>query len=240
MTDGRVVRTGTSGFSYKEWKGVFYPEDISAGDMLAFYASQLSTCEINNTFYRMPKASVLEGWATQTPDTFRFVLKASRRITHFKRLKVEKEVGADLAYFFSQAAALGPRLGAVLFQLPPNFKKDLPRLRAFLELLPDGARAAFEFRHPSWLEDDVFDALHNHATALCIAQSDEDDTPFVPTAPWGYLRLRKQAYDAGELEEWAERVAGQDWRETFVFFKHEDAGAGPKLAREFARRLADL
>ncbi|MEJ2186294.1 MAG: DUF72 domain-containing protein [Gemmatimonadota bacterium] len=240
MSDAHAVRTGTSGFSYKEWKGVFYPQDIAAGDMLAFYAGQLSACEINNTFYRMPKASVLEGWAAQTPDTFRFVLKASRRITHFKRLKVEKEVGDDLAYFLSQAAALGPRLGAILFQLPPNFKKDLARLQAFLALLPDDARAAFEFRHPSWLGDDVFDVLREHGAALCIAESDEDVTPFVATAPWGYLRLRKQGYDAGELEAWAERVAEQDWQETFVFFKHEDAGAGPKLAREFASRLADL
>ncbi len=237
MTDARVVRTGTSGFSYKEWKGAFYPEDIAAGDMLAFYAGQLSACEINNTFYRMPRASVLEAWAAQTPDTFRFVLKASRRITHFKRLKVEKEVGDDVAYFLSQAAALGPRLGAILFQLPPNFKKDLPRLRAFLELIPHDVRAAFEFRHPSWLEDDVFDALREHAAALCIAQSDEDDTPFVATAPWGYLRLRKQAYDDGELEAWAERVRAQDWRETFVFFKHEDAAAGPRLAASFGALL---
>jgi uncharacterized protein YecE (DUF72 family) len=233
VTHGRAVHTGTSGFSYKEWRGPFYPEDIAAGDMLAFYAGQLSACEINNTFYRMPKDSVLEGWAAQTPDTFRFVLKASRRITHFKRLNPEKEVGDDLAYFLSQAATLGPRLGAVLFQLPPNFKKDLPRLRSFLDLLPDDVRAAFEFRHDSWLEDDVYEALREHAAALCIAQSDEDTTPFIATASWGYLRLRKQEYEAGELEEWAEQVAGQDWRETFVFFKHEDGATGPKLAVAF-------
>ncbi|HKJ92573.1 MAG TPA: DUF72 domain-containing protein [Longimicrobiales bacterium] len=238
MSAGAIVRTGTSGFSYKEWKGSFYPEAIAAGDMLAYYAGQLGACEINSTFYRMPRASVLEGWDAQTPDAFRFVLKASRRITHFKRLKPEKDVGEDVAYFLSQAAALGPHLGAVLFQLPPNLKKDLPRLRAFLELLPGEARAAFEFRHASWLDDEVFDALREHGAALCIAQTDEATTPVVATAPWGYLRLRKQVYEPGELDGWAERIGGQDWAEVFVFFKHEDGAAGPRLAREFALRFA--
>ena len=224
------VLAGTSGFSYKEWKGSFYPEDLPASRMLSFYAERLPAVEINNTFYRMPKPALLEGWSAEVPESFRFVLKASQRITHFKRLK---ETGPDTAYFFDVAAVLGERLGPALFQLPPNLKKDLPRLEAFLETLPAGRRCAFEFRHASWFEDDVFQALRGKSAALCIAEDEELATPLVATADWGYLRLRRQDYDDAAVAAWAGKVRTQPWTETYVFFKHEDAGSGPRLAAQF-------
>lgn len=226
-----IVRAGTSGFSYKEWKGAFYPEDLSADDMLAYYADRFDAVEINNTYYRMPSARVLDGWAERVPERFRFVLKANRRITHFKRLK--GSATEDLEYFWSQASTLGDRLGPMLVQLPPNFKKDLDRLESFLAALPDGCRAAFEFRHDTWLDDRVYDALRQRNAALVIAQTGDAETPLVPTADWGYLRLRKVEYGPGEVEEWAARIQAQDWTETFVFFKHEDEATGPALARRF-------
>ncbi len=224
------VLAGTSGFSYKEWKGSFYPEDLPASRMLAYYAERLPAVEINNTFYRMPKPALLEGWSAEVPDSFRFVLKASQRITHFKRLR---EAGEDVAYFFGVAAVLHDRLGPALFQLPPNLKKDLPRLEAFLETLPPDRRCAFEFRHASWFEDDVFETLRRKGAALCIAEDEEFATPLVPTADWGYLRLRRQDYDDAAVAAWAGKVRGQAWSEAYVFFKHEDAGSGPRLAAQF-------
>ncbi|MBI4409894.1 MAG: DUF72 domain-containing protein [Gemmatimonadetes bacterium] len=226
------VRAGTSGFAYKEWKGSFYPEDLPASAMLRYYARQFATVEINNTFYRMPSEQVLRQWAQQVPAGFRFVLKASRQITHIQRLK---EVAGPVAYLTRTAATLGEHLGPILFQLPPNLKQDLPRLEAFLPLIPGGCRAALEFRHASWFEDDVFDALHRANAALCLAESDEDelDVPRVATADWGYLRLRRQDYGARELRGWADWLRRQHWSEAFVFFKHEEAGTGPKLARRF-------
>ncbi|MFY9550489.1 MAG: DUF72 domain-containing protein [Thermoanaerobaculia bacterium] len=229
------VLAGTSGFSYKEWKGSFYPEDLPADAMLRYYGERLPAVEINNTFYRMPKPALLEGWAAEVPEGFRFVLKASQRITHHKRLK---DAGEEVAYFFQVAATLGGRLGPALFQLPPNLKKDLPRLADFLALLPEGSRAAFEFRHASWFQDDVFEALRARGAALCVAEDEELATPLVATAPWGYLRLRRQDYDDGAVGAWAEKIRGQSWGEAFVFFKHEDAGAGPRLAAELLRRHA--
>lgn len=229
------VLAGTSGFSYKEWKGSFYPEDLPAEEMLAFYGARLPAVEINNTFYRMPKPALLASWAEQVAPQFRFVLKASQRITHHKRLK---EAGSEVAYFFQTASTLGERLGPALFQLPPNLKKDLPRLEAFLAVLPEGARAAFEFRHASWFEDDVCEALRARGAALCIAEDEELATPLVATAGWGYLRLRRQDYDDASVAAWAEKVRGQSWDEAYVFFKHEDAGSGPRLAAEFLRLLA--
>ena len=228
------VLAGTSGFSYKEWKGSFYPEDLPAEDMLRFYAERLPAVEINNTFYRMPKAGLLAGWAEQVPDGFRFVLKASQRITHHKRLK---EASEEVGYFLRVAETLGDRLGPSLFQLPPNLKKDLPRLVDFLALLPAAARAAFEFRHASWFEEDVFEALRARGAALCVAEDEELATPLVATAGWGYLRLRRPDYGEAEVAAWADRIRGQPWDETYVFFKHEDAGAGPKLAAQMLARF---
>jgi len=228
-------RIGTSGFSYKEWRGSFYPKDLPAAGMLSFYASRLDTVEINNTFYRMPTRDLLEKWAAEVPDSFTFVLKASQRITHRKRLK---EAGEEIGYFLETAAVLGARLGPVLFQTPPNFRKDLPRLQAFLEQLPAGTRAAFEFRHESWLDDAVYEALRARRAVLCAADVDdagEQGPPLVPTADWGYLRLRRAEYTTGDLAAWAERVKALPWSEAYVFFKHEEAGRGAAYALELAR-----
>jgi uncharacterized protein YecE (DUF72 family) len=227
------IRIGTSGFSYKEWKGSFYPEDIAASDMLRFYAGKFSTVEINNTFYRMPTAAVLSGWAEQVPDGFTFALKASQRITHRSRLK---DAADSVEFFFRVATTLGDRLGPVLFQLPPNLKKDLPRLADFLTLLPAGSRSAFEFRHASWFEDDVYEALRGAGAALCVAEDEDLATPFVATTGWGYLRLRRQDYGPESLAERARRIREQAWSEAFVYFKHEDEARGPI----FANGLADV
>ncbi len=225
------VYTGTSGFSYVEWKGFFYPEDLPNAELLSYYAGRLSTVEINNTFYRMPKSDVVKGWAEQVPAEFRFVLKASRRITHFKRLKEAEDV---MGFMMRSAGNLGERLGAVLFQLPPNFPKDVDRLSAFLPLIPANVRAAFEFRHPTWQDDAVHAVLREHNAALCIADTEEDHAKVIQTADWGYLRLRRPGYSAVELKAWSKTVQGQNWRDVFVFFKHEDEGAGPRMAESFA------
>jgi len=222
---------GTSGYRYKEWKGSFYPERIPAKDMLSYYSERLSTVEINATFYRMPQKSMLENWKEQVPKNFRFSLKAPQRVTHFKRLKDTEE---ETKYFLETAAVLEHQLGVVLFQLPPNMKKDLPRLESFLNQLPQQPRAAFEFRHPSWFDDDVLDLLRSRNHAFCI--SDTDDLPVThidKTADWGYLRLRRVLYSEDNLKEWQERIRGQEWKEAFVFFKHEDEATGPKLAAQF-------
>lgn len=224
------VRAGTSGFSYKEWKGTFYPEELPNEEMLAYYARRLPACEINNTFYRMPKREVLSGWAAQTGEDFRFVLKASRRITHQGRLK---EVAEPVDFLIRATTALGERLGALLFQLPPHLKKDLDRLRAFLDLIPDDRRAALEFRHPSWFDDDVLETLRAHNAALCVAEDEEAAAPRAATADWGYLRLRRQDYDDDAIEGWADWTRAQEWGEVYVFFKHEEAGTGPRLALRF-------
>jgi uncharacterized protein YecE (DUF72 family) len=223
--------TGTSGFSYKEWKGTFYPEDLPAADMLRYYAERLSAVEINNTFYRMPRAETLSQWSEQVPADFVFVLKASQRITHQKRLK---EAGDSVDYFFKIAATLGDRLGPVLFQLPPNLKKDGERLKTFLTTLPAGVRAAFEFRHASWFDDEIFEALRARDAALCIAEDEDLATPLVATADWGYARLRRQDYAEEDLRTRASLYLGQPWGDLFVFFKHEEGGKGPDLAKRFA------
>ncbi|MCP4203998.1 MAG: DUF72 domain-containing protein [bacterium] len=201
--------------------------------MLGYYGSRLPAVEINNTFYRMPKPSVLEGWSKQVPADFRFVLKASRRITHFKRLKNAEE---ECRYFVDTASTLGERLGALLFQLPPNFKKDLERLGEFLKILPDDVRAAFEFRHDSWFDDDVFEALRSHNRALCLAETEDKQPELIATADWGYLRLRRADYDKQALERWLNGLRRQEWTECFVFFKHEDEASGPRLAAQFLER----
>jgi uncharacterized protein YecE (DUF72 family) len=225
------ILVGTSGYSYKEWKGSFYPEKLADKQMLRYYGEQFNTVEINNTFYRMPKAAVLENWAAEVPEEFRFVLKASQRITHVQRLK---ECDSSVSYLLETAGALKERLGALLFQLPPNLKKDVARLRAFLALVPSVRRAALEFRHESWFDDEVYQVLRDHNVALCIAESDEElKVPFVATADWGYLRLRRAEYTDEDLRDWARRVQEQDWRDVFVFFKHEEEGRGPALAKRF-------
>jgi uncharacterized protein YecE (DUF72 family) len=228
------LHIGTSGYSYKEWKGRFYPDDLPAARMLAFYAERFGAVEINNTFYRMPKKDVLVRWSEETPSDFQFALKAAQRITHRQRLK---DAGDALAYLLDTAAVLGAKLGPLLFQLPPFLEKDVPRLREFLALLPGERRAAFEFRHASWHDDEVHDALHARGAALCVADTEADDptgAPIVATADWGYLRLRRCAYDDAALASWRERIAAQPWAEAHVYFKHEDTGTGPDLAARFA------
>lgn len=230
------VLAGTSGFSYDAWTGTFYPEDLPSGERLRFYATRLPAVEINNTFYRMPKPELLAGWAGQVPEAFRFALKASQRITHIKRLK---EVAEEVKFLLGSARYLGERLGPILFGLPPNLKKDLPRLDAFLGLLPSDLKVALEFRNPTWLDEDVFSRLRSAGAALCVADDDKGTTPFAATAPWGYLRLRREDYSDADLDSWASRVKGQAWNEAFVFFKHEDEGIAPELARRFAERFTE-
>jgi uncharacterized protein YecE (DUF72 family) len=225
------IYVGTGGYSFPEWKGLFYPADLPAKKMLHFYGTQFSTVEINNTFHRMPKVALLEGWAAEVPQSFRFVLKAPQQITHFLRLKDADE---PVSYLLAVADSLGERLGPLLFQLPPNLKKDLPRLRDFLALLPAPHRAAFEFRHQSWFDDEVFALLEASRAALCVAEAENDlQVPRLATADWGYLRLRLPEYGVAELKTWAAWVRQQQWQDAFVFFKHEDGAKGPQLARRF-------
>jgi uncharacterized protein YecE (DUF72 family) len=227
---------GTSGYSYKEWKGSFYPDDLPAAGMLRFYAQRFQTVEINNTFYQMPAATTLARWSTEVPEGFVFVLKASRRITHEKKLKDTED---SLSYLLKTVSVLAKNLGPLLFQLPPFFKKDLPRLRDFLTLLPTERRVAFEFRHASWFDDQVSDTLRAHRAALCIADTDDEEkVPFLATAPWGYFRLRRQNYGDKDLARWAKQIQDQPWEESFIFFKHEEEGKGPKLAARFLELAA--
>ncbi|HYV27937.1 MAG TPA: DUF72 domain-containing protein [Candidatus Eisenbacteria bacterium] len=222
---------GTSGYSYKEWKGSFYPADLPEKQMLRFYGERFRCVEINNTFYRMPKESVLESWASEVPASFKFVLKAPQRITHMQRLK---DADDSVSYFLKVARALKDRLGPLLFQLPPFMKKDLPRLRQFLAQLPSDPPSAFEFRHQSWLDDEILALLREHRVALCIAESEDGiEIPFVSTANWGYLRLRRPDYGDPELSAWAQRILDQQWENAFVFFKHEDEGKGPLMGKRF-------
>jgi uncharacterized protein YecE (DUF72 family) len=227
---------GTSGYSYKEWKGIFYPKDLPVQQMLRFYGERFRTVEINSTFYGMPKASVLAGWADAVPADFKFVLKAPKLITHLQGLK---DAGDLVSHLLEVAGALTEHRGPLLFQLPPTSKKDVPRLRAFLALLPLQHRAVFEFRHPSWFDDEVFGLLRDHRTSLCIADAEGDlEVPFVATTDWGYLRLRRSDYGNAELKAWVKRVQEQDWRDAFVFFKHEDEGKGPGMAKRFMELAA--
>ncbi len=242
MTAGNApipgLRAGTSGYSYKEWKGPFYPEKTKPADMLGYYAERLGTVEINNTFYRLPKRSVLESWRDQVGAGFRFSIKASRRITHFKRLK--EEASEPLAFLLENLEVLGDHLGVVLFQLPPNLSCDLDRLERFFELLPDGLPAAFEFRHASWQDDAVHDRLRARNFAwVNVDAEDSERSELVTTADWGYLRLRRPAYDRASLAGWAREIAGCEWRQSFVYFKHEDDGAGPRMAMEFLEVAAE-
>ncbi len=228
---------GTSGYSYKEWKGHFYPDDLPDKEFLQYYGTKLNSVEINNTFYRLPKESVVLAWGEQVPDGFTFSIKASQRITHIKRLK---DVGDETEYLMRTIRVLKQKLGVVLFQLPPNMKKDTGRLTAFLKLLSGDVPVAFEFRHTSWFDEEIYALLRKHNCSMCIADFDEKlEVPFVSTADWGYLRLRREKYTPAELRKWMKRVQGEGWKSAFVFFKHEDKGIGPKLAMKF-KKLGSL
>jgi uncharacterized protein YecE (DUF72 family) len=226
---------GTSGFQYAEWKGTFYPEDLPASKMLPYFAARLRTTEINYTFHRIPSAKTIENWKTLTPENFRFALKAPQKITHFAKLRNCKDT---LEYFCRVTSQLGDRLGPVLFQLPPNLKKDAELLSSFLRELPS-IRAAFEFRHASWLDEEIFALLKSCNVALCIADTEKLATPTVTTADYGYLRLRREDYEAGDVERWTKFVREQEtsWRDAFVYFKHEESGIGPKLAAQMIELL---
>lgn len=228
------VLAGSSGYSYKPWKGPFYPEGLADAAMLGHYAGRLPTVEINNTFYRMPKSAVMQKWAGDVTGGFVFAIKASQRITHKARLKDTEET---IGYLWRSISHLGPHLGPVLFQLPPYLRKDAPRLADFLASLPEGLRAAMEFRHESWDDEEVHSVLRDAGAALVAA--DDEKRPcgeLVPTADWGYLRLRRPGYDAKALDGWAERVTAQPWERAFVYFKHEEEGAAPRMAHDFMDR----
>ncbi len=225
------LRVGTSGFSYKEWKGPFYPEDLPNDRMLEWYAGKLDAVEINNTFYRMPTRTLLEGWAEQVPEEFRFAMKASRKITHQKKLE---GCADEASYLAETSGALGPRLGPTLVQLPPYLKKDVERLAMFLACLPEDFRVAVEFRSSSWFDEEVYDALRTAGAALVVSDmAEKDEPPVVATAPFGYARLRRVEYDDDALARWAARFAEAGWDEAYVFFKHEDEATGPRLAARF-------
>jgi uncharacterized protein YecE (DUF72 family) len=233
-----VILIGTSGYNYPEWKGSFYPADLPAAKMLAYYAGRFDSVEINYTFYRMPTPKLVAGWCAEVPESFRFTLKAPRRITHDKRLR-PAEVAESVRGFLTAASELGSRRGALLFQLPPNFKKDVARLGDLLGQLPSDHRAAFEFRHESWFADDVYERLRARNAALCVADTEDGSTPAVPTADWGYLRLRAVDYTDAQLADWIAtmRRIGGGWKDAFVFFKHEERGTGPALAKRFEALL---
>jgi len=231
------IYVGTSGYAYKEWKGKFYPEKISPKEMLRFYSGRLNTVEINNTFYRMPRESVLTSWAEQVPGGFVFALKAPQVITHLKQLR---NVAEETKYLFRTLSVLDRKLGPVLFQFPKSFRADRPVLEDFLTLILGDMACAFEFRNPSWLHDDILDLLRKKGCSLCIADSDENPAhEIIPTAPWGYLRLRRSDYTDADLAQWMERILSQKWERVFVFFKHEDEdpAGGPEMAMRFQKLI---
>ena len=231
-----MIFIGTSGYNYPEWKGTFYPEDIPASKMLPYYSQRFSTVEINYTFYRFPSEKALEGWSAATPEGFTFTLKAPRRITHDARLKDCQ----DLAQAFSvRARSLGNKLGVLFFQLPPSFKVDTDVLDSFLDWAPPDIRVAMEFRHASWHSEDVFRRLRSANVALCIADSERMTTPVEPTADFGYFRLRDDSYQEEDIDSWAEAIVDHspDWKDVFVYFKHEEKGTGPVFVRQLEGSL---
>ena len=232
-----MIWVGTSGYNYPEWKGSFYPEKLKAADMLPYYAARFPTVEINYTFYRMPNEAVVARWAAETPSPYKLTLKAPRRITHDSRLK---NCGELVAGFCRVAGTLGDKLGALLFQLPPNLKKDLALFDAFLADLPPKVSAAFEFRHLSWLEDDVFERLRAKNLALCVADSEKLSTPVRITADYAYFRLRDEGYTPDDITRWGETIRRETsaCKEVFVYFKHEEEGKGPAFARMLMEQLA--
>ena len=227
---------GTSGYAFKEWKGSFYPEDLKDDGMLGFYSGKFPAVEINNTFYRLPKEHVLLEWAAQVPAPFTFAIKASQRITHHARLK--PECASAVEFLLKNTSTLGARLGPILFQLPPNLKRDLDRLRAFVDTLPADRRYTIEFRHESWFDEEVFSAMRDRDVAMCIAEQDDFKCPVVCTSTWGYLRLHRLDYDEAALVEWAKCVASQTWTDAYVYFKHDEGvGSGPPAVDAFVRAL---
>ena len=234
-----MIWVGTSGYNYPEWKGTFYPSDLAAAKMLPYYAARFPTVEINYTFYRMPNEKIVSGWAGQTPEPYRLTLKAPRRITHDSRLKNTSDL---VTGFCRVAASLGPKLGALLFQLPPNFKKDLGVFDTFLADLPPKVCAAFEFRHPSWFDDDVFERLSARNLALCVSDSEKLSAPVKVTADYAYFRLRDEGYTPDHIARWADTIAKETsaCKDVYVYFKHEDEGKGPEFAQLLMRRLGML
>jgi uncharacterized protein YecE (DUF72 family) len=233
-----MILVGTSGYNYPEWKGSFYPADLPASKMLPYYAGKFPTVEINYTFYRMPTPKLIAGWRAQVPPLFRFTLKAPKRITHDKRLRAA-EVESSVQGFITAASELGPQLAALLFQLPPNFKKDLPLLNEFLALLPPKTTAAFEFRNASWLDDEVFAALKSRNLALCFADSETRETPLVSTADYAYFRLRDEGYGDADIAKWTDtaKQLSETAKDVFVYFKHEDEGKGAAFGQQMMRLL---
>ncbi|HTV97843.1 MAG TPA: DUF72 domain-containing protein [Steroidobacteraceae bacterium] len=225
-----AIWVGTSGYNYPEWRGTFYPDKFPTAKMLPYYAERFATVEINYTFYRTPNAKILAGWSEATPARFKLTLKAPKRITHTARLENCTEL---LQYFVRTAQTLGPKLGTLFFQLPPYFKKDLGVLGAFLEELPADVQSAFEFRHRSWLEDDVYECLKAKGVALCVAESEKLSTPVQITANYAYFRLRDQGYTPSDLGRWADTIRAKTGacRDVYVYFKHEESGTGPAFAR---------
>ena len=226
-----MIYVGTSGYSYKEWKGRFYPEKLPPKEMLSYYAERFKAVELNNTFYRLPKPEMVESWKSQVPPDFRFTMKASQGITHFRRLK---DATGVTRLMLERVAEFEDRLGAVLFRLPEDFKKDLGRLETFLKGLPAKTPAVFEFRHESWFDDEVLALLRSYKRVLCVSDRDEMPLDHIDkTADWGYVRLRRVKYSDSDLKAWNKRIKAQKWKDTYVFFKHEDEGTGPKLAARF-------
>ena len=230
------IWVGTSGYNYPEWKGSFYPEKMKPADMLPYYAARFPTVEINNTFYRMPNESVVSGWSAQTPQAFRLTLKAPKRITHDARLK---DCADSTQRFLQVAQTLGPKLGALLFQLPPNLKQDLPLFDEFLAAFPPRVCAAFEFRHTSWLDEEIYARLRARNLALCVADSEKLSTPIEITADYAYFRLRDEGYQPDDIAQWAQRISEKTsgCKEIFVYFKHEEEGKGPEFAKLLMQHL---
>ena len=232
-----TLYVGTSGYSYKEWKGSFYPETISPKDMLSYYASRLHAVELNNTFYRMPQPGMIESWKAQAPADFRFSVKAPQSITHFRRLK---DAAPQTRIMLKTISALEERLGAVIFRLPDDMKKDLKRLEMFLKVLPADTPAVFDFRHPTWFDDEVVELLRSQNRVFCMSDIEElPESHSYKTADWGYVRLRRVRYTKAELVKWTKLIKAQKWKDTYVFFKHEDEGTGPKLAAKFIDLATD-
>jgi uncharacterized protein YecE (DUF72 family) len=232
-----TLYVGTSGYSYKEWKGRFYPDTIAADEMLSYYASRLPAVELNNTYYRLPQLSTVENWRMQVPENFRFSVKAPRSITLYRRLR---DVGAQTKQMLETVSVLEDRLGVVLFRMPENMQKDVACLKSFLKQLPADTPAAFDFRHPTWFDDEIRELLRSHNRVLVVSDTDELPANSIDkTADWGYVRLRRVRYSKAELTAWSKRIKAQNWKKTFVFFKHEDEGTGPKLAAQFMKLSKD-